>query len=79
IQLLLLPATARYAWMGTGVEYIAQTTIAGAGAWVTWLVGIALLSGLIFSGVARRRRAGLEVSTLHSVVLPLVGAGILGA
>jgi D-xylose transport system permease protein len=79
IQLLLLPATARYGLMGTGVEYIAQTTIQGASAWVTWLIGVALLASLILSGVARRRRAGLEVSTLHSVFLPIAGAGILGA
>jgi D-xylose transport system permease protein len=77
--LLLLPATARYGLMGTGVEYIAQTTIQGASAWVTWLIGVALLASLILSGVARRRRAGLEVSTLHSVFLPIAGAGILGA
>jgi D-xylose transport system permease protein len=79
IQLLLLPATARYGLMGTGVEYIAQTTISGVSAWVTWAIGLALFASLIFSGVARRRRAGLEVSTLHNVVLPLAGAGILGA
>jgi len=79
IQLLLLPATARYGLMGTGVEHIAQTTIQGASAWVTWLIGVALLASLILSGVARRRRAGLEVSTLHSVFLPIAGAGILGA
>jgi D-xylose transport system permease protein len=79
IQLLLLPATARYGLMGTGVEYIAQTTIQGSSAWVTWLIGVALLASLILSGVARRRRAGLEVSTLHSVYLPIAGAGVLGA
>ncbi len=79
IQLLLLPATARYGLMGTGVEYIAQTTIDGMGAWMTWLIGVALLASLILSGVARRRRAGLEVSTLHGVVLPIAGAGVLGA
>ncbi|MEK1854272.1 MAG: ABC transporter permease, partial [Phyllobacterium sp.] len=79
IQLLLLPATARYGLLGTGMEYIAQTTISGASAWITWAVGLALFAGLISSGVARRRRAGLEVSTLQSVVIPLVGAGFLGA
>lgn len=79
IQLLLLPATARYGLLGTGMEYIAQTTISGASAWITWAVGLALFAGLISSGVARRRRAGLEVSTLHSIVIPLVGAGLLGA
>ena len=79
IQLLLLPASARYGLMGTGVEYIAQTTIQGVSAWVAWLIGVALLAGLIVSSVARRRRAGLEISTLHNVVLPVAGAAILGA
>ncbi|MBY5904250.1 ABC transporter permease [Rhizobium leguminosarum] len=79
IQLLLLPATARYGLMGTGVEYIAQTTIQGFGAWITWLICVTLLAALVLSGVGRRRRAGLEVSLLHSVVLPIVGAGVLGA
>ncbi|MBB3302459.1 D-xylose transport system permease protein [Rhizobium sp. BK077] len=79
IQLLLLPATARYGLMGTGVEYIAQTTIQGFGAWITWLICVTLLAALVLSGVGRRRRAGLEVSLLHRVVLPIVGAGVLGA
>lgn len=79
IQLLLLPASARYGLMGTGVEYIAQTTIQGVSAWVAWLIGVALLAGLIVSSVARRRRAGLEISTLQNVVLPVAGAAILGA
>ncbi|EJL57880.1 ABC-type xylose transport system, permease component [Rhizobium sp. CF122] len=79
IQLLLLPASARYGLMGTGVEYIAQKTIQGVSAWVTWLIGVALLAGLILSSVTRRRRAGLEISTLHNVLLPVAGAAILGA
>lgn len=79
IQLLLLPATARYGLMGTGVELIAQTTISGIYAWLAWALGIAALGVLILSGVARRRKAGLEVSTLNAVVIPLSGAGAIGA
>jgi len=79
IQLLLLPATARYGLMGTGVELIAQTTISGVYAWVAWAIGIAALGVLILSGVARRRKAGLDVSTLNAVVIPLSFAGIIGA
>ncbi|MEK1931303.1 MAG: ABC transporter permease [Pararhizobium sp.] len=79
IQLLLLPATARYGLMGTGVELIAQTTISGIYAWFAWAIGIAALGVLILSGVARRRKAGLDVSTLNAIVIPLSGAGVVGA
>ncbi|CAN7590671.1 sugar ABC transporter permease [Pararhizobium sp. LjRoot238] len=79
IQLLLLPATARYGLMGTGVELIAQTTVSGVYAWFAWAIGIAALGVLILSRVARRRKAGLEVSTLNAVVIPLSGAGVIGA
>ncbi|MCV9967824.1 ABC transporter permease [Pararhizobium sp. BT-229] len=79
IQLLLLPATARYGLMGTGVELIAQTTISGIYAWLAWALGIGALGILILSGVRRRRNAGLEVSTNNAVVIPLFGAGLVGA
>ncbi|WOS62466.1 sugar ABC transporter permease [Sinorhizobium fredii] len=79
IQLLLLPATARYGLMGTGVELIAQTTVSGIYAWFAWAIGIAALGVLILSGVARRRKAGLDVSTLNAIVIPLSGAGAIGA
>ncbi|MDQ6436402.1 ABC transporter permease [Mesorhizobium sp. LHD-90] len=79
IQLLLLPATARYGLMGTGVELIAQTTISGLYAWLAWAVGMGMLGVLILSGVERRRKAGLEVSTMNSVIVPLCAAGALGA
>lgn len=79
IQLLLLPPTARYGLMGTGVEAIAQTMISGIYAWLAWAVGMGMLAALIFSGVQSRRTAGLEVSTLHSVAVPLLAAGVLGA
>jgi D-xylose transport system permease protein len=79
IQLLLLPKTARYGLMGTGVELIAQTTIDGIYAWLAWAIGLVLLALLIFSGVRRRRRAGLEVSVMNSVVIPLCGSALIGA
>lgn len=79
VQLLLLPATARYGLMGTGVEVIAQTTIAGGYAWLTWAIGVLAFAALVFSGVARRRKADLEVSTMNSIVIPITGAALLGA
>ncbi|MFD2054342.1 sugar ABC transporter permease [Mesorhizobium calcicola] len=79
IQLLLLPATARFGLMGTGVELIAQTTIDGVYAWLAWAIGIVFLALLILSSVRRRRRVGLEVSIMHSVVLPLVVSALIGA
>ena len=79
IQLLLLPATARFGLMGTGVELIAQTTIEGIYAWLALAIGIVVLALLILSSVQRRRRVGLEVSVLHSVVLPLAVSALIGA
>ena len=78
VQLLLLPPTARYGLMGTGVEVIAQTTIAGPYAWVVWALGIAAFAGLAFSSVARRRKAGLEVSIVNSFVIPVAAAAAIG-
>ena len=79
IQLLLLPATARFGLMGTGVELIAQTTIEGMYAWLAWAVGIVLLALLILSSVRRRRKVGLEVSVMHSVAIPLTVSALIGA
>lgn len=79
IQLLLLPQTARYGLMGTGVEVIAQTTISGGYAWLVWAIGLMAYGALVVSGVARRRKAGLEVSTTNSLVVPIAGAAIVGA
>lgn len=77
-QLLLLPPTARYGLMGTGVEVIAQTTISGPYAWLAWALGVAATAGLAFSSVARRRKAGLEASTVNSFVIPVAAAAIIG-
>lgn len=79
IQLLLLPQTARYGLMGTGVEAIAQTYITGLWSWVLVAIGIAIYALLIFSNIKRRKQVGLPVALLTSAVLPLVGSALLGA
>lgn len=78
-QLLLLPATARYSLMGTGIDQIAQTRIEGASAWALLLVGLAVYAGITLSGVMRRKQFGLPVSMMSALVLPVVGAAALGA
>lgn len=78
LQLILLPDTARYGLQGTGIEAVALTTIGGAWAWATLLIGVALFAALVLSSVGRRRRAGLEVNTRNEVVLPLVGGTLFG-
>lgn len=78
-QLLLLPPTARYGLMGTGIEQIAQTRIEGAGAWMLLLVGLLAYAGVTASGVLRRKQVGLPVSMMSGLVLPLAGAAVLGA
>ncbi|MGJ8561529.1 MAG: sugar ABC transporter permease [Litorimonas sp.] len=79
IQLLLLPQTARYGLMNTGVEKIAQTKIAGGSAWLVFAIFLALGAALILSSAQRRRRQGLHVRTMSSVVLPLAGSALFGA
>jgi D-xylose transport system permease protein len=77
-QLLLLPPTARYSLMGTGIDQIAQTRIEGAAAWMCLLLGLLVYGGLSLSDLWRRRRAGLSASLLSGVALPLGGAAVLG-
>jgi D-xylose transport system permease protein len=77
-QLLLLPPTARYGLMGTGVEVIAQTTISGVYAWIAWGLGVAAFAGLAYSSVARRRKAQLEVSIINSFAIPAAAAAVIG-
>jgi D-xylose transport system permease protein len=77
-QLLLLPPTARYGLMGTGVEVISQTTISGGYAWLVWIVGVAAFGLLALSRFNRRRSAGLESSAAKSLVLPVVVAALIG-
>lgn len=79
IQLLLLPQTARYGLMNTGVERIAQTKIAGGPAWIVFAVFFAIGAALIISSAQRRRQHGLHVRTMSSVILPLGGSALGGA
>lgn len=79
LQLILLPQTARYSLMGSGIEEIAQTKIEGVWSWVVWLIGLFLYAALTLSNVARRKRVGLPVSIMSRLVLPLaIGAGLSG-
>jgi D-xylose transport system permease protein len=76
-QLLLLPQTARYGLMGTGVEEIAQTNIEGGASWLAWLVGIAIFVALAMTNVVRRKRVGLHVNMMSGLVIPVaVGAAL---
>lgn len=79
LQLILLPATARYDLINTGIDKIAQTNIAGWAAWATLAIGLALFAILKVSSALRRRRAGLEADMLKSVGLPLALAALFGA
>lgn len=76
-QLLLLPPTARYGLMGTGIEQIAMTHIQGSSAWGVWLVGLAIYGALAFNTVSRRKSHGLAASYFSGLALPLaVGAAL---
>ncbi|MGY4752556.1 sugar ABC transporter permease [Pannonibacter sp. Q-1] len=79
LQLILLPQTARYGLLGTGIENIAQIKIAGAAAWGVYIIGMVCFAALVLSGLARRKRHGLEVSMATGLVLPLGGAAVFGA
>lgn len=78
VQLLLLPATARYGLMGTGVEMIAQTKISGFSAWLVLAIGLLAFAALVVSNMMRRKKAGLPVPMLSGLVLPLVGGIAFG-
>lgn len=78
VQLLLLPATARYGLMGTGVEMIAQTKISGSSAWLVLAIGLLAFAALVVSNMMRRKKAGLPVPMLSGLVLPLVGGIAFG-
>jgi predicted ABC-type sugar transport system permease subunit len=79
IQLLLLPRTARYGLMGTGIESIAQTKLYGLSAWAAYVILMAILTILVVSNAIRRRRHGLHVHAVTSVAAPLIGAALFGA
>ena len=78
LQLILLPATARYSLNGTGLEKIALTNIAGPWAWVVLAIGIAAFAALVLSEVAGRKKAGLETPFLQGVVVPIAAAAAFG-
>ena len=78
IQLLLLPQTARYGLMGTGVEMIAQTKISGGYAWLVLVIGMAVFAMLVFSGISRRRAAGLDAPVMSGLVFPLIAGALFG-
>jgi D-xylose transport system permease protein len=79
VQLLLLPDTARYGLMNTGVEVIAQAKVAGAWAWVVFAIFLGIGAALVLSSAQRRRKNGLNVPVMSSVVLPLAGSAAFGA
>lgn len=79
LQLLLLPPTARYGLMGSGIEKIAQTKIDGVWSWVVLFVALFAYAALTLSSVMRRKRAGLPVSVSTGLVLPLAGGTLFGA
>jgi D-xylose transport system permease protein len=79
LQLVLLPPTARYGLMGTGIDKIAETKISGITSWGALVIGLVAFAALVLSGIARRKRAGLEASLLSRFVLPLGAAAIFGA
>ncbi|MGX7874605.1 sugar ABC transporter permease [Mesorhizobium sp. ORM6] len=79
LQLVLLPPTARYGLMGTGIDKIAETRISGITSWAALVIGLVAFAALVLSGIARRKRASLEASLLSRFVLPLGAAAIFGA
>lgn len=79
LQLVLLPPTARYGLMGTGIDKIAETKISGITSWGALVIGLVAFAALVLSGIARRKRAGLEASLFSRFVLPLGAAAIFGA
>jgi len=78
VQLLLLPQTSRYGLMGTGIEQLAQTKIAGNGAWLVLSIGIAIFAMIVISQLTRRKRAGLQVSVVSGAIIPLAVGSVFG-
>lgn len=79
LQLILLPATARYSLNGTGLEKIALINIGGVWAWVVLAIGLFSFAGLVFSDAASRNKAGLETPLMRAVVLPIAAATLFGS
>ena len=78
IQLLLLPRTARYGLMGTGIESLAQTKLEGLWAWIAYAIGLSVFTLLVLSNAVRRRRHGLHVNVAGRIALPLGGGPCSG-
>jgi D-xylose transport system permease protein len=78
LQLILLPTTARYGLMGTGIDQIALTNISGLLSWGVLAIGLAVYALLVWSDMARRRRAGLQSHFAADLVLPLGAAAVIG-
>lgn len=79
LQLILLPATARYSLNGTGLEKIALINIGGVWAWVALAIGLFSFAGLVLSEAVSRNKAGLETPLVRTVVLPIAAATLFGA
>lgn len=77
LQLILLPNTARYSLMNTGVDQIAQIKIDGTNAWIVAVIGVLVFAVLKFSSFARRKSQGLDVSAVKSLLLPIVIGAVL--
>ncbi len=79
VQLLLLPDTARYGLMNTGIVKIAQAKIDGAAAWLVLVIAVVMVAALVLTSVAQRRKQGLEVAMGTRVLLPIIGTALFGA
>lgn len=75
IQLTLLPRTGRYNLLNTGVENLAGTYVAGIGAWLLVVLGIAALVALRLTTWRRRKAEGLPAPFFGNVLVPV---GIVG-
>jgi D-xylose transport system permease protein len=78
LQLLLLPTTARYGLMGTGIDRIALTNISGPLSWGVLAIGLVVYALLVWSSMARRRRAGLQSHFATDLLLPMGMAAVIG-
>lgn len=78
LQLILLPQTSRYGLMGTGIELISQTMIVGLESWMVLAIGLAIYAMLVLTGISRRKKAGLPVTAITGVIVPIGVAAALG-
>jgi D-xylose transport system permease protein len=78
LQLMLLPSTGRYSLLGTGVEKIAGTSIAGVWAWVILAIGLGVFALISAWNFIQRQRAGLEASAIRLLIAPVGVAAVTG-